>query len=134
MSHLSPFIPHLRGSEIIGQGVPSRQSQRCRYAPFPYYVYQLQVVNNSKPGTVTDHRIHSSTSSTITRFSTYFISAGRFFYTKTSLVIFGSWRAGNGSSNDGGTSSHMFAEDGDISYLGLHPTLAFACFPHTEHQ
>ena len=36
----------------------------------------------------------------------------------------------DGSANGGGLNSHMFAEDGETSYLGLHPIRASALFVH----
>ena len=39
-----------------------------------------------------------------------------------------SYWEGNGTVNAGGTSSHTFVEDGDISYLDPHPTSVFTSF------
>src|SRR5216683_6444712 len=65
MSHLSPSSPRLQVSERITQESPSRECQRWRYATF-------RCVHQPVNKAVTDRRSHSSTSSTMTRFSTYF--------------------------------------------------------------
>ena len=49
------------------------------------------------------------------------------------LMVIVSYGGQNGTVNIGGTSSCMFAEDGDTSSLGLHPTLVFASFVHQKH-
>ena len=40
----------------------------------------------------------------------------------------------NGTAHVGGTSSLAFAEDGDTSSFGPHPTSVFVSFAHLAHQ
>src|SRR6266851_8003449 len=60
-------------------------------------------------------------------FLTYFISVVQVPSRKMNMApLYG----GIGIANGGGTSSCRFAEDGDTSYLGRHPTSVFASFVH----
>ena len=47
------------------------------------------------------------------------------------MIIF---QAGGDGIRDGGTKSHMFAEDGDTSCLVRHPTWVFALSVHLARQ
>jgi hypothetical protein len=85
----------------------------------------LLLSSASKIRLVADHIVHPSTSSTMTRLSTSFISIGRFVWLKWKISKGASRRRRrrrrDGSKNGGGTSSPKFAEDGDTSYSSSHP-------------
>ena len=116
-SRISP-IP-LHPTKGIDQGVISVISQRRRYASFCY----VQLVSEYDP-LATVHIQHRSTSSTMIRYLTYFISIGRLLHvqTKTKTRIT--------TNIIGGTNPHVFAEDGETSYLGQHPSWVFISFVH----
>jgi len=63
-----------------------------------------------------------STSSTMTRFSTYFASIDRLFWMKMRQTILVSYEEENGAASVGGTSSYTSVEDGGPSFLRRHPT------------
>ena len=73
MSSFAPSISPVHLTEEIGQGVINDISQRQRYGS-SCYVYQL--VSKYDHPWATVHVLHRSTSSTMIRYLTYFISIG----------------------------------------------------------
>src|SRR5205807_1479465 len=78
--------------------------------------------------------VHLSMSLTMIPFSTYFVSIGLLFSMETKPMLIASSGGKNGTANFGGTSLRTFAEDGDTSSSGLHPTSIFPSFVHLETQ
>ena len=98
------------------------------------YAYQLVIMSKYDP-LATVHVLHRSTSSTMILYLTYFISIGWLLplQTKTRIStpsVSVSLVEGDGTTSIGGTNPHMFAEDGETSYLGQHPSWVFTSFVH----
>ena len=131
MSCLSPFTSFLQSTEKIQSTIRSKFQWR-RYASFSCCANRLM----SKHGPQTTvHILRRSTSSMMILFSMYSISIGHFFWAKTRMMApVSSEGSGNGPTNDGGTTSHKFAKDGEPLYLDRHPTCVFASSVHMARQ
>ena len=115
-----------------GQGSPAirGKSQQQRYASFSC---AYRIVNN--PGSrATAHILRGSTSLTTIPFLTYFIFIGRPSLTETRAMTSVPLEGANGTANDGGTNSHKFAKDGELSCSGRHHTWVFASSVHGTRQ
>ena len=82
----------------------------------------------------TVHILRQSTSSTTIHFFTYSISIDRPSLTEMRVIMTVSEAGRDGIANDGGTRSHKFAKDGELSYLAQHPTSVFASSVQMAHQ
>ena len=133
LSYLSPSTSSLQSTERIGQGAICGESQRQthRYASFSFGAYQL-VSKHGPRATV--HRLIRSTSSTTIRFLTSFISIDRPSLTETRVISSLLMVGRHGTVKDGGTNSHKFVKDGEMSYSGQHPIWIFASSVHMAHQ
>ena len=110
----------------------SDEFQLQKYASFPCYAYWL-VSKHSPWATV--HILHRSTPSMMIPLSIYFISIGHFFWAKTRVKLPVSLGGrGTGTVVAGGISWRKFAKDGEMSYLGQHPTWAFPLPVHMACQ
>jgi hypothetical protein len=93
--------------------------QQQKYASFSCRAYRL-LSKHGPPRTV--HMLHRSTSLTMIRFFTYFISLDRPSSMETRKISHIDLEGKDGNENDGGINSHMFAKDGETLYLRQHPT------------
>jgi len=78
--------------------------------------------------------VHSSTSSMMIPFSTYFDNVVRFFQTKANFLTSTHSIRGSGRMNAGGITSCRFADYGDISSSDLHSTSVLAFSALAAHQ
>ncbi len=93
--------------------------------------FAYQIVSKHGPwATVTVHILRQSTSLTMIRYSTSFISTDQPRSMQTTTQISASTEGRNGCVNDGGTNSYTFANYGGTSYLGRRPIWVFVSSVH----
>jgi len=107
-------------------------NNRCML-PHSRCLFKIDIITNHAAWRATDHTTAAaclSTSSTMTRFSTYFASVDRLSWMKMRPTTLVSYEEENGAASVGGTSSYTSVEDGGPSFSRRHPTWVSVSFVH----